>query len=809
MSHKNRIPRLRQVYTLALVLLLLAGGCVPIQPLPDAAESTVPASIPETSAETTTEPAEESDAFAGDWTGAIAIATIELPFDLHILAGDNGGNSDAGYSATLDIPMQGAFGLPVVIEQMDFDAVRFTILDAPQQALFDGVLGEDGSISGAFSQAGQEGTFAIARLDPTAASAEDAQGTGISETYTDPSGLWSVPVPTGWTLTENEGYVTLSVPDEEVVIHLLALPGDDPAAALAEAWEFISPGFDLPIEQSLTPPSAEGIESTLVHTYDTGSNNRIVQAAAQRFDGLNYLSLFDVSLEAAQRRGAQISIVDAGFSILGRERTNLSGVEPGPLTDEIVATWEAFIADTLAKFEVPGAIVGVVRDGELVYTNGFGYADPANETLMTAETHVMIGSTGKSLTTMLMGILVDEEKMTWDTPAQELYPDFAVMDPALSETITMRNLVCACTGVPRRDLEFLFNASTLSATDVISSLRTFEFFTDFGEAFQYSNQMVATGGYIAGVAAEPEIGEPFAAYAQALQDRVTGPIGMENTTLSFDEVLARGNYAIPHSYNALGEYVSVPITVEETLLPIAPAGSHWSTLEDMAKYMITQLSGGVAPNGERVVSEANLLETRKPQVQIGPDAAYGLGWMVGDYKGAPMVEHGGNTLGFTSDFGFLPDANLGVIVLTNGQATNAFSTSVRVRLLELLYDLPSQVEPSVEFTVAQIEEQLGTLRGQLGGAIDEAAVAPFVGEFYNPILGGMVLTLEEGELFADIGEFVTRIVPKTDDAGEPDGFVAFDPPVAGGAFRLEMDEAGNPVVILGEGLTEYTFELVK
>ncbi len=284
---------------------------------------------------------------------------------------------------------------------------------------------------------------------------------------------------------------------------------------------------------------------------------------------------------------------------------------------------------------------------------------------------------------------------------------------------------------------------------------------------------------------------------------------MENTTLSFDDVLARDNYAIPHSYNAMGEYVSIPIAVEKTLLPIAPAGSHWSTLDDMAKYMITQLNNGIAPDGERVISEANLLETRKPQVQISAEVAYGLGWMVGDYYGQPMLEHGGNTLGFTSDFAFLPDANLGIIVLTNGQATNTFSTAARMRLLELLFDLPSQVEPTIEFTAAQIEEQLGTLRGQLEGAIDEAAVAPFVGLFHNPVLGDLVMALENGELVADIGEFATRIVPMTDEAGEPDGYVSFDPPIAGSAIRLEFDDAGAPLIILGEGVTEYTFVPVQ
>ena len=65
----------------------------------------------------------------------------------------------------------------------------------------------------------------------------------------------------------------------------------------------------------------------------------------------------------------------------------------------------------------------------------------------------------------------------------------------MTKTITVRNLVCACTGVPRRDLELAFNASELTPEKVIESLKEFQVSTAFGEAFQYSNQMVAVGGH--------------------------------------------------------------------------------------------------------------------------------------------------------------------------------------------------------------------------------------------------------------------------------------------------------------------------
>ncbi|MBK8047691.1 MAG: beta-lactamase family protein [Anaerolineales bacterium] len=192
-----------------------------------------------------------------------------------------------------------------------------------------------------------------------------------------------------------------------------------------------------------------------------------------------------------------MQIITTGFKISGLEEEDLTGIAPLTVTPAITEPLEAFIEDYMEKFDIPGAAVGIVQNGSVVYARGFGVANPETGAPMTPETNLMIGSTGKSLTTLMMGTLVDDGLMTWDTPVVELFPAFKVKDPELSKTITMRNLVCACTGVPRRDFEFLFNAQEQKAEDIVASLGDFEFFTKFGEAFQYSNQMVGTAGYVA------------------------------------------------------------------------------------------------------------------------------------------------------------------------------------------------------------------------------------------------------------------------------------------------------------------------
>src|SRR5690606_24417285 len=110
-----------------------------------------------------------------------------------------------------------------------------------------------------------------------------------------------------------------------------------------------------------------------------------------------------------------------------------------------------------------------------------------------------------------------------------------VQSEELSESITVANLVCACTGVPRRDFELLFNANELTAEAVIDSLATFEFFTEFGEAFQYSNQLVATAGYVAATSTG-EYGNLYQAYLDLMQTRLFDPLSMSRTVISLDEI---------------------------------------------------------------------------------------------------------------------------------------------------------------------------------------------------------------------------------------------------------------------------------
>ena len=619
---------------------------------------------------------------------------------------------------------------------------------------------------------------------------------GADEVYRDPNGQFTIPIPTNWEAETVEGVAVLTAPDNDITVYGLTITGDDVAAAIDEAWRQVEPDFALEPEDTFDAPAPPEVEQVVVVTYDSGEESgTVVQGVGQLVDGAVYVLLVEADLAAAMRRNAQIQIVFSGFTITAVATDDLTGTTPRQLTDELLAELETYVAETMEQFAIPGAAVAIVQDGDVVYEQGFGVREQGGSEPVTPDTLMMIGSTTKSMTTMMMATLVDDGLMDWDTPVVDILPSFAVADPELTQALTMRNLVCACTGVPRRDLELVFNSDELTAEAVVASLADFTFFTDFGEAFQYSNQMVATGGYIAALAAEGADAEMGPAYVDALRERVLDPIGMDDSTLSLAEASSRPDHATPHGIELTGGYAPVALEIEEFVIPVAPAGALWSNVRDMAKYLQTELSQGVAPDGERVVSAENLTETWQPQVPVSAETSYGLGWFIDAYKGIPLIHHGGNTSGFTSDFAFVPDADLGIVVLTNGSGTNLFNVAVRTRWLELAFDQQPTYQATVDFGLEQQGEQLAEVASMIGETVVREDVLPLVGQYTNPVLGDLLLTLESDRLLLDAGEFQTELRPLVDESGDGEDLIATDYPTLGLTVEVRRDSGVLGLVI--------------
>ena len=497
---------------------------------------------------------------------------------------------------------------------------------------------------------------------------------------------------------------------------------------------------------------------------------------------------------------------------LARQATPAAGIDradatPAHLDAAALAEFDAYVAGLLAELGVPGASVAVVQGGETVFARGYGVREAGGTSPVTADTLMMVGSNTKSMTAVMAATLVDGGFVTWDTPVAALLPGFRLSDPVLAERITLADAFCACTGLPRRDVELIANFNDLDPESLVASLERIPITAPFGERFQYSNQLFAVGGYAAARAAGAPPDDLLAGYRLAMRQRLLDPLGMARSTFAVDEVLSTGDYALPHAATLDGETAPVRLLADEAFVTaVAPAGALWSTAREMADYVRMQLADGVAPSGQWVVSEDNLARTRQPRVEVEPGegetppllasatTGYAMGWATGTWHGQPLLSHSGGTLGFVSEVAFLPEADLGVVILTNGGAlAGPFAYAVQFRLFELAFGLEPEFGPLLTELIEQGAAQLAAALADIG-PVDPAAVAPFVGRYANPDLGEVELRLEEGRFVLDVGELASELLV----LGDGDVYLFADPPLAGAPITIALSEreAGERELVL-------------
>ena len=279
---------------------------------------------------------------------------------------------------------------------------------------------------------------------------------------------------------------------------------------------------------------------------------------------------------------------------------------------------------------------------------------------------------------------MDAKKLAWDEQAVKALPSFKLGDASVTSQVLIKHLICACTGMPRQDLEWLLEFEGLTPEKAMAVLGTMQPTSRFGELFQYSNPMAAAAGFLGGHVAYPGL-ELGAAYDKAMQALVFDPLGMASTTHDFARA-RRGNVATPHAPDVDGKTALAEGRTNLSIVPVRPAGGAWSSVNDMVKYVAMELAEGKLPDGRTYISKEALFARRAPQVVVGTDITYGMGLTVNTQYGTPIVHHGGDMIGFHSDMMWLPEHGVGAVILTNGDPGWLIRTIFRRKLLEVLFD---------------------------------------------------------------------------------------------------------------------------
>ena len=621
-----------------------------------------------------------------------------------------------------------------------------------------------------------------------------------------PSGA-TLKVATDWMVTQSKDGLTLEDPEKQLKVELVEV--DATAGmneAISAAWSRRSPGFNRQELASSDSPGREGWELFHWAEYKTSpEESRTVSAFAAKKGTLVVVLLVDGPLAVAERRISQIALVYNSLRPAGYVRETYLGRTPRPLDATRVAYLKKFIDQMREAADVPGVSVVLFDKNRTLIEEGFGVRERGRPEPVTADSLYIIASNTKALTTLLLARLVDEGRFGWETPVTQIYPSFKVGDPEVTKRILLKHLVCACTGLPRQDFEWLFTFDRSSPQGQLDVLATMKPTTEFGALFQYSNPLASAAGYIGARTIKPD-GNLGQAYDEVMRDKVFRPLGMSRTTFSFDEAL-KTDHASPHSWDMSLKNVPIDMVLNHSVIPVRPAGGAWSSVRDYARYVRLELAKGRLPDGSTFLTEKNLLARRAPQVRTSEESWYGMGLTLRDVKGIRVISHGGSIFGYKSNFFFVPDLGVGGVTLTNADSGGSVANAVMRRTLEVIYDGKPEAEENLLSAVREDKAYLAGEQKDWKVPPDPAEVKRLAGSYRNAALGDVVVRAGKDEVVFQFGGWKSRMATKVN----PDGttsFVSIDPGVRGFEFNAPAAKAAYTRLTLRDPQHTYEYEAV-
>ncbi len=607
--------------------------------------------------------------------------------------------------------------------------------------------------------------------------------------------------PAGWRIESRGPATILEAPEGNSRIVLVDVRAPDADKAVAAAWAAYRPDAKWPLKVANDFPDEDGWSNVRNYSYQTSPNEkRDVSANARRRGDIWTVVLYDMDQAVGEKRGGQVALIFSRLLPKGYDRETFAGKQAHELDVKRIAELSQFVENGLQKLNVPGASIGLVQDGKVVFAGGFGVRELGKPAKPDADTLYSVASNTKALTTLMLAKLLDEGKLTWETPVTNLLPSFKLGDAEITSRVLVKHLICACTGLPRQDYEWLFQFQGVTPEGALRTLATIKPTSKFGEMFQYSNSLAGAAGFVGGHVAFPAL-ELGAAYDEAMTTRVFRPLGMNATTFDFTRALAQ-NHATAHAPDINAKASLATMDINYAVIPVRPAGGAWSNVRDMLKYVQMELAGGTVPDGARYIAKDTLLARRAPQVSIGRDTTYGMGLIVDTTYGIPVVQHGGDLIGYHSDMIWLPQHNVGAVILTNGDPGWVLRGAFDRKLLEVLFDGRPEADAQVAAQAKSFFDQQAAERKLLAVPADAAETSKLAQHYANDALGDITVRRTGASTVFDFGEWKSEVASRRN----PDGTISFLT-IAPGIIGLEfvVGSGPKPTLVIRDAQHEYVF----
>jgi CubicO group peptidase (beta-lactamase class C family) len=408
-----------------------------------------------------------------------------------------------------------------------------------------------------------------------------------------------------------------------------------------------------------------------------------------------------------------------------------------------IPEFERLIAEVMEEWKVPGFAVAVVQNGEVAFVRPCGLRDVEAGLKVTADTQFQLMSVSKSFTATGLALLVGERRMDWKKPVREYIPEFRLHDTIASDRVTVRDLLCHHSGLPRHD--WIWLPGDLTPAQMLAAMRYLELSDDIRNTFQYSN----LGYLVASMVAERVSGQSWAEFTRALTDKLHMDV-----MFTVEELAAAADAAAPYAMEG-----DVPLRSKLWPVSVTAAGGMSTSIASFANWLRFHLGKGEF-EGQRLLSPALIQELQKPRVHVGPpefpeysDVHYGLGFRSHRYRGERVVWHGGGFTGTNTLMMMMPDHGVGVAVLANNGMTPNFAPHL---LANYVFDRACGKEPGPWLDrfrerhrelVAQQDAYRRAAKASRRSTTQPARdLADYAGGYEHPGYGRITITHAEGRL---------------------------------------------------------------
>ncbi len=406
---------------------------------------------------------------------------------------------------------------------------------------------------------------------------------------------------------------------------------------------------------------------------------------------------------------------------------------------------DAYLARSVKAFDQPGMAVGIVKDGALIWSKGYGKLDMDKADPVTPNSLFYCASISKAFTACAIGLLVDEGKLSFDDPVKKHLPWFTTPDPYVTEHFLVRDLLCHRSGWITFDGDLLWYGTDLSQREILERHAHEPFTYEFRNEFGYSNLMFIAAAQVIEAASGMT-------WDQFLTARIFKPLGMDRSRVETADLATMSDVALPHVRKGQDPSAPQKSMPYQALKGADGACGVISTVTDLAKWDAMWMNEGKA-NGAEFLKPGTWTTITTPQTsnEVGPEAnrngqhfnGTAMGWFTNDRYGAKIITHSGGMPGFILNHAVVPEKDLAVICLGNGETSAVFAATAKVLNAYLGDGMMDPTKRMIDGAAAgkaeDAERRIARVHARATNTKPSASAADLKGNYSDKVYGQAVI----------------------------------------------------------------------